>query len=152
MEKSTKRAWKLSSVLMTLAIAMGLLSTRVFLTSSAADQLDQYQTTHSQRAWHHIHENKYWAQSFKAGLSGDLTKVTLYLKSEGAPQPLVIELRNCVTEQEHEEDYYAPGNTILASVESSNVTSTTGQEYSFTFSTAVSSGTSYTIVLYQKNK
>ena len=80
MEKSTKRAWKVRSVLITLAIAMGLLSTTVFadsvsdsfenedkiapesnnvvvtggqvkLTSSA--KLDQEQTVHEDK-WHDI--------------------------------------------------------------------------------------------------
>lgn len=103
MEKLIKSVWKVSSVLMILVITMGLLSTTVFadsvsdsfedeskiastsnveviggqvkLTSSAA-QLDQQQTVREDK-WHDIHGDKWWAQSFVAGETGNLTKVAL---------------------------------------------------------------------------
>ena len=176
MEKSIKRVWKVSSVLMTLAIAMGLLSMTVFadsvsdsfedetkiasksnvevaggqvkLTSSAAE-LDQHQTVHEDK-WHDIHGKKWYAQSFVAGEDGDLKKVVLYLKKKGTPPaPLAIELRNFVTGGE---TYDVPGEDIKYTSEiSQGVISDTGGRYEVTLSTPVTLGICYTIVLHQKN-
>lgn len=107
-------------------------------------QLDQDNPNHSD-AWHEVEDEKWCAQSFTAGLTGKLTKVALYLKREGNPGELTIEIRDCVGDDNQ------PGSTILASVTTSGVVSTTGEEYEFTFSSpaTITAGDNYSIVLHE---
>jgi len=110
----------------------------------AGEQLDQNNPNHT-NDWHNIKDTEYQAQTFVAGLTGNLTKIALYLKKENNPGQLTIEIRDCAGATS------PPGNTILASMTSSAVVSTCGQEYQFTFPspTTVTTGTYYAIVLHE---
>ncbi len=110
----------------------------------SSEQLDQDNPYHTNN-WHDVKDKKWQAQSFVAGLTGNLTKVALYLKKTGNPGQLTIEIRDAVGAN------YEPGDTVYASITTGNVTSCCGQEYQFTFSspTAVTSGTHYAIVLHE---
>ncbi len=111
-------------------------------------QLDQNNPNHSD-GWHEIIDEKWQAQTFVAGLTGTLTKVALYLKKEQNPGVLTIEIRDCAWNAERSR--WAPGSTILASMTTSDVTSETGQEYEFTFTSpaSITAGTYYSIVLHE---
>ncbi len=104
--------------------------------------LDQDNPNRTEGEWHEVEDGKWCAQSFIAGLTGDLTKVVLYLKVEGSPGELTIEVRDCTAENK-------PGSDNLARTTTSDVVSTTGEEYEFTFPSPaeVTAGTSYSIVL-----
>lgn len=110
----------------------------------SSQQLDQNNPNHSNN-WHEVKDKKWCAQTFVAGLTGDLTKVALYLKKSGSPGGLTIEIRDCAGATS------PPGSTILASMTTSAVTSTTGQEYQFIFPSpaSVTTGTYYAIVLHE---
>jgi len=109
-----------------------------------SQQLDQNNPNHSNN-WHEFKDKKWCAQTFVAGLTGDLTKVALYLKKSGSPGGLTIEIRDCAGATS------PPGSTILASMTTSAVTSTTGQEYQFIFPSpaSVTTSTYYAIVLHE---
>ncbi|MFC1964445.1 choice-of-anchor R domain-containing protein [Chloroflexota bacterium] len=108
----------------------------------SSEQLDQNNPNHSGN-WHTIQNEDWAAQSFVAGLTGNLTKVALYLKKKDNPGQLTIEIRNTVGAN------YEPGETVYASITTNAVVSSSGQEYQFTLPTpvAVTSGTHYAIVL-----
>jgi hypothetical protein len=110
----------------------------------SSEQLDQDNPNHTNH-WHTIKDNDWQAQTFVAGLTGNLTKVALYLKKEKDPGQLTIEIRDTVGVN------YKPGSTILAAMTTSAVVSTTGQEYQFTFPSpaAVTSSSHYAIVLHE---
>lgn len=84
------------------------------------------------------------AQTFKAGLSGKLTDITIRAKRSGTQtKPLIVELRDATADE--------PSSIILASAERNDI-STEG-EYNFTFTSppTVSAGTKYSIVIKQKD-
>ncbi len=107
-------------------------------------QFDQNNPHHSGK-WHIIKDEDWCAQSFIAGLSGNLTKVALYLKKRGSPGQLTIEIRDTVGTN------YEPGDTVYASITTGGVVSGCGHKYQFTFSSpaVVTSGTHYSIVLHE---
>ncbi|MFQ5762615.1 MAG: choice-of-anchor R domain-containing protein [Candidatus Bathyarchaeia archaeon] len=111
---------------------------------SAFDWPDQNNPYHSDK-WHDIKDEKWTAQNFVAGLTGTLTKVALYLKKDENPGVLTIEIRDCAGADD------PPGSIVLASMTTSDVTSETGQEYKFTFTSpaSVTAGTYYSIVLHE---
>jgi len=111
------------------------------------EQLDQDSPYGSDDGWHEIKDAKWAAQSFLATLTGELTKVALYLKKDKTPGELTIEIRDTVEDG----GLYKPGSTVLASMTSSDVVSTTGEEYEFTFTSpaAIIAGTPYVILLHE---
>ncbi|MFC2065767.1 choice-of-anchor R domain-containing protein [Chloroflexota bacterium] len=108
----------------------------------SGELLDQDNPNHNNH-WYQVYDNKWCAQTFVADMTGDLTKVALYLKKKYSPGQLIIEIRNTVGVN------YEPGDTVYASLTTSAVTSTHGYEYQFTFPSpaSVTSGTHYAIVL-----
>jgi hypothetical protein len=110
----------------------------------SSEQLDQNNPHHSGK-WHIIKDEDWCAQSFIAGLSGNLTKVALYLKKHSNPGQLTIEIRDTVGTN------YEPGDTVYASITTGDVVSGCGSEYQFTFPSpaVVTSGTHYAIVLHE---
>lgn len=109
-----------------------------------SEQSDQNNPNHSGK-WHIIKDEDWCAQSFVAGMTGNLTKVALYLKKRGNPGQLTIEIRDTVGTS------YKPGDTVYASITTGSVVSSSGSEYQFTFSSPakVTSGTHYAIVLHE---
>lgn len=107
-------------------------------------QLDQNNPYHS-NTWHDIIDDDWQAQSFVAGITGQLNMITLWLKKEQNPGELTIEIRDCAGAND------PPGSTILASMTTSDVTSETGEEYDFVFTSpaSVTAGTYYSIVLHE---
>jgi hypothetical protein len=113
--------------------------------------LDQYQLDHS--SWipagvQWIYDTRWLCQTFKAGASGNLTELHLWMmKSASDPiNDLIVEIRNVIS------DY--PGSTILATTtipKASFSTDGWGAEVIATFLTPASvvSGTSYAIVCHQ---
>src|SRR6476661_3555713 len=73
--------------------------------SASAGTLDQQQTNGS-GGFHGIASSASAAQTFNAGISGELDEVDLELE-EGGTQPLTVEIRNV--------SGGSPGNTVLAS-------------------------------------
>ncbi len=110
----------------------------------ASEQLDQNNPYHSWQ-WHTVKDEDWCAQSFVAGMTGSLTKVALYLKKKNNPGQLTIEIRDTAGSN-HE-----PGDTVYTSITTSDVVSSWGQEYQFTFSSpaTLTSGTHYAIVLHE---
>jgi len=108
------------------------------------EQLDQDNPNHSDK-WHEVKDKEWCAQTFQADLTGTLTKVALFLKKDKNPGALTIEIRDCAGAEQ------PPGSAILASMTTSTVTSTTGQEYEFVFTSpaSVTAGTHYAIVLHE---
>ncbi len=99
--------------------------------------LDQSQTSYNNN--YAIYNNIWVAQTFQAGVTGELTKVTITVSKTGSPPPLDVQIRNV--------SGVLPGTTVYATASRSDI-GATGQ-YDFTFSTpaSVTSGTSYAIVV-----
>ena len=112
---------------------------------SAAEELDQYQTTGNTVANVGGCELAfvYWrAQTFTAGKSGELTKVVL--KTRGIPlgkNDLTVELRDIGSSGE-------PGSTIYATVDMI-VSPDSENEFIFSAPYTVTSGTQYAIVIHE---
>lgn len=92
----------------------------------------------------------YFAQTFKAGLSGTLDTIKLWMSKSGSPVNLVIEIQG-------EDGNDKPDGNVLASAEKIPSDIPTGtafaEEITIDFSSPASivSGTKYSIVLHQKN-
>ena len=56
-----------------------------------SEQLDQNNPNHSDD-WHEVKDQKWCAQTFTAGITGNLTKVALSLKKDKDPGELTIEI------------------------------------------------------------
>lgn len=88
----------------------------------------------------------YLAQTFQAGITGQLFQIQLNLKKVGAPDNFIVEIRDIVSGH--------PGSTILASQEVSNAL--VGESHAvitviFSQPCSMVAGTSYAIVLHIKN-
>jgi hypothetical protein len=111
--------------------------------TALAGTLDQQQTNTS-GGYYGIGSGQSWAQTFTAGLSGDVDRVDLPLQKVGDPTaPLIVEIRNA--------SGGVPGTTVLASesipaaaVGASPVFGAIG----FLSPAAVVAGTQYSIVLW----
>lgn len=97
--------------------------------------------------WHDIFtttkENRWEAQTFVANQTGALVKIALYLKKQGSPGELTVEIRDCAGVDAH------PGDNVLASTVTSEVTSETGDEYEVAVPASVTAGIRYSIVLHE---
>ena len=107
------------------------------------DSSDQSNRVCSQ-SYHDIYCMNYQAQTFRAGVTGNLTRIDLYLAKIGTPHSLVIELRNCNTASEIE-----PGSTVYASITTENVSSAGVYRFNFSIPHRVVAGTDYSLVLYE---
>jgi len=106
--------------------------------------LDQQQTLAS-GIQHQVYGSNYSAQTFQAGLSGELPTVKLYPVKIGSPSNLIVEIQGVSGGK--------PDGNILASEEiSAGSIGGVGAEFTINFSTPTSivSGTSYSIVVHQK--
>lgn len=106
--------------------------------ASSAPVVDQQVTT--QQFFEPLSTTQWRAQTFRAGISGQLTKVDLRLQLVGTAGTVGVELRNVVNG--------LPGATVLASA-STSVSNTAAANYSIEFPTpaTVSAGTNYAIVV-----
>ncbi|MFH1451180.1 MAG: lamin tail domain-containing protein, partial [bacterium] len=111
-------------------------------TGGFAEQLDQSNAYGESGTPYFVSGNDWGAQTFTAGMTGNLTKVSLKVKSGGAPGPFTVEIRNVSGDN--------PGSTLLGSASLSSISSTYA-EYDFIFSPAISvtSGTQYAIVSHE---
>lgn len=129
---------KIFSLLAVLALGLAMVGL-----ASAAEELDQSQTTST--CDYPVGERAWIAQTFTAGKTGPLTKVVLktgYVSPDDDSGDLTVELRNAIGS--------APGSTIYAST---NMMVSSDSENEFIFSTTydVTSGTKYTIVIHETN-
>jgi hypothetical protein len=110
----------------------------------SSEQLDQ-DNPHYSWGWQIVRDEDWAAQSFVAGMTGNLTKVALYLTKYGSPGQLTIEIRDTVGTNNE------PGDIVYASITTGDVVSGYGQEYQFAFPSpaVVTSGTRYAIVLHE---
>ncbi len=113
--------------------------------------LDQQQTIKSYQIPYAIYSNTYNAQTFQAGLSGQLTSIKLWIEvGAGTPQNIIAEIQGV-------DGSVKPDGNVLASEEITpgevGAPGSSGIEVPITFSSPATlvSGTSYSIVLRQKN-
>ena len=99
--------------------------------------LDQSQTNYDSN--YAIYSNIWVGQTFQAGATGELTKVTITTSKVGSPPALEVQIRDASGD--------LPGSTIYATASRSDI-GAVGQ-YDFIFSTPanVTSGTQYAIVI-----
>lgn len=106
--------------------------------------LDQSQT--SQNSDSNIIQGDYYeAQTFVAGMSGNLVGIAIRAKRSGSQtKALIVELRDTTQDDK-------PGNNILASAQRNDIS--TEQEYDFTFTSPaiVIAGNKYSIVIRQED-
>ncbi|MFC2000052.1 choice-of-anchor R domain-containing protein, partial [Chloroflexota bacterium] len=103
------------------------------------EYLDQSQT--SQNGILSTYGDNWSGQTFTAGMSGSLTRITLHVAKDGSPpNDLIVELRDVVGGE--------PGSTVYATDSRSDIT--TEGDYDFVFGTpySVTSGTQYSIAVY----
>jgi hypothetical protein len=110
--------------------------------SSQQETQDQSQLVNNS-TWN-IQGTNYMAQTFQAGLSGELTRVTLRLLRQGnPPNPIQVEIRDCTVGD-------LPGSTVLTatSLNASDI-GTAFANYDFTFASpaTVTAGVKYSIVV-----
>ncbi len=111
--------------------------------------LDQQQiTSFADTMQINLHDTRLQAQTFQAGLSGLLTSVLLKVRKFANPANLIVEIRTVSGGE--------PTSTVLASeeIDVSSIPvnpSTTSTTINFSSPASVSSGTSYAIVLRQKD-
>jgi len=110
--------------------------------------LDQYQTTSHANILGTPYGDNIYAQTFKAGVSGELVSVHLWVRKLLSPNNLIIEVEGVSAG--------LPDNNVLASEEiDASVVSTdgAGAELTITFSSpaTLTSGTDYAIVMRQKD-
>lgn len=112
------------------------------VTAVAEENEDQSQTLDSAR-WN-VRDGRYLGQTFQAGQTGDLTKVTLLLRKRGnPPNPITVEIRDCTAGD-------LPGSTVYASASlNPGDIGTAYAEYDFVFATpaSVTAGVKYSIVI-----
>lgn len=128
----------------TLSAIKGYLFT--WYTEEPSEVLDQYQNDGS-KGYVSVYGNLVSAEAFKVGVSGYLTKISLYISKYGSPPDLTIEIRGVTTDSNGN---YIPNSTVYISesVPSSSIP-TTDSWVDITFSNPiqVSAGERYTIVL-----
>ena len=103
--------------------------------------LDQSQTSYS--PGYDLYDNRWVAQTFQAGASGTLTKITLTVNKNGSPaNPLEVQVRDCTGGD-------LPGTNIYATASLNPGDITSAGQYDFIFGTpaSVTSGTKYAIVI-----
>jgi hypothetical protein len=95
------------------------------------------------RRWN-VNDGRYFAQTFLAGETGDLAKVTLQLRRNGdPPNPITVEIRDCTAGD-------LPGDTVYASTSLNPAdVGTAYAEYEFVFTSpaSVTAGVKYSIVV-----
>ncbi len=107
---------------------------------AAEENLDQSQTASA--ALIDVYGTRYLGQTFQAGISGELTKVTIGAQKVGSPpNALTVEIRNATGED-------LPGTTVYATASRSDI-DTSLAAYDFTFSSPadVVAGVKYAIVV-----
>ena len=108
---------------------------------------DQDNRNYSANMTHSVYGMQYQAQTFRAGKTGNICEVALYLEKVGRPlQPLIVELWNCVATGQGIE----PGNIVHTSVATGKISG--AAEYLLLFSApyTVVAGTDYSLVLHQQ--
>ena len=96
--------------------------------------------------YHNVYGSNYQAQTFRAGATGNLTKVDLYLAKVGVPNSLIVELRNCVTTA----NVTKPGTVVHSSLVTDNVSSPAVYDFLFSSLYGITAGTDYSLVLRQQ--
>ena len=105
------------------------------------------QHTHKTTPYHATYATNYLAQTFQAGLSGELSVIKLWVWDKvGSPNNLIVEIQG-------EDGGGKPDGNILASEEIlvSNISNNTELTITFSSPNSIISGTKYSIVLHQKN-
>jgi hypothetical protein len=124
--------------------------TVILAPDSSIEVLDQVNRNYNAGNFHAIYGRNYQAQTFRAGITGNIVKVALYLQKMGGrtcgSHPLVVELRNCVDVAGETQ----PGDIVYASATVGNISQPFEYQIAFVTPYTVFAGREYSIVLYQQ--
>jgi hypothetical protein len=124
--------------------------TLILSTDTSIEVLDQVNRNYSANNFHTIYGSNYRAQTFRAGVTGNISKVALYLQKISGrtcgSHPLFVELRNCVDVAGD----IQPGDIVYTSGMVINVNMPAEYQIAFVKPYTVFAGRDYAIVLYQQ--
>jgi hypothetical protein len=124
--------------------------TVILAPDTSVELLDQVNRNYNANTFHAIYGLNYQAQTFRAGVTGKITKVALYLQKLSGrtcgSHPLVVELRNCVDVAGETR----PGHIVYTSATVDSISQPAEYQIAFVTPYTVYAGREYSIVLYQQ--